>query len=253
MPKGFLEAVLARKRNRLKELSLREESLPPRRDFLRALSEGTPPRIVAEIKRLSPSRGPLRPDLDAKVQAKAYELGGAKAISVLTDEAFGGSPEDLREVKKVVDLPLLRKDFLIDPLELEESLLLGASAVLLIARILPGDELQEMVKRSLELGLEPVVEVHTERDLERTLETPARVIGINSRDLETLRVDLGVIEALFPKVPKGRVVLAESGIRDREDIERLMDIGVENFLIGEALVLADDPVEKLKGLIDGKG
>jgi len=249
VPEGFLERVLLRKRERLKGLVLEGEAPPPRCDFLKALSEGTPPRIVAEIKRFSPSRGPLRPELDAKAQAKAYELGGAKAISVLTDEAFGGSPKDLLEVKRSVELPLLRKDFLIDPLELEESLRLGASAILLIARILPAETLLEMVKRSLDLGLEPVVEVHTERDLEKALSTPARVIGMNSRDLETLRVDLKVVEALFPKVPKGKVVLAESGIRDRQDIMRLMEIGVENFLIGEALVLARDPVEKLKELL----
>lgn len=250
MARGFLEAVLARKRDRLKGLVLQGELLPPRHDFLKALCDGTPPRIVAEIKRWSPSRGPLKPELDAKAQARAYQRGGAKAISVLTDEAFGGTVQDLLEVKKAVELPLLRKDFLIDPLELEESLLFGASAVLLIARILPGDKLHEMVKRSLELGLEPVVEVHSERDLERALETPTRIIGINSRDLDTLRVDLGVIETVFRKVPKGRVVLAESGIKDRKDIERLMEIGVENFLIGETLVLADDPVEKLKELLD---
>lgn len=248
MARGFLETVLTRKRNRLKRLTLQGEPLPPRHDFFKALSDGAPPRIVAEIKRRSPSRGPLKPDLDAKAQARAYQMGGARAISVLTDEAFGGTPQDLFEVRKTVELPLLRKDFIIDPLELEESLILGASAVLLIARILPGDKLPEMVKRSLELGLEPVVEVHTEKDLERALATSTRVIGINSRDLETLKVDLGVIEAIFPKVPKGVMVLAESGIRDKKDIERLMEIGVENFLIGEALVLVDDPVEKLKEL-----
>lgn len=250
MARSFLEMILERKRKRPRKILFEGEPPSPKRSFLSALTEGPSPRIVAEIKRLSPSRGPLRPGLDAIKQAKAYELGGARAISVLTDEAFGGSPLDLYEVSRAVELPLLRKDFLLDPMELEESLMLGASAVLLIARVLKQKELLKMVKRSLELGLEPVVEIHTEEDLQKALETPVRVIGINSRDLETLKVDLRVIETLFPKVPREKVVLAESGIKGKEDIKRLMSLGVENFLIGEALVLAVDPSKKLGELLD---
>lgn len=249
MAKGFLDGILREKAGEIEELrgkALPRPSSPPP-PFLPALTDGPPPRIIAEIKRGSPSKGPLR-ELDPKEQAKRYERGGAKAISVLTDKNFGGSPEDLREVRKATPLPLLRKDFLLDPLQLEESLSLGASAVLLIARILPGSRLGEMVEGALAMGLEPLVEVHDREELRRALETPARAIGINARDLATFEVDLRVVEELAPLVPRDRVLVAESGIKGQEEVRRLMALGVENFLVGEALVLAEDPVGKLREL-----
>ncbi|RLA85686.1 MAG: indole-3-glycerol-phosphate synthase TrpC [Deltaproteobacteria bacterium] len=224
-----------------------------RPSLLSALTVGKPPRVIAEIKRRSPSCGPLNPDLDPRRQAGLYQQGGARAISILTNDNFGGSLRDLLEASKVTDLPLLRKDFLLDPLQLEESLAFGASAVLLIAGILAPDELLRMVQRSLELGLEPLVEVHTEEELKVALRTPARLIGINARDLRTFTVDLSIVEGLAPKVPRDRVLVAESGIKTHGDIRRLMHVGVENFLVGEALVKAEDPVKKLKELIHGEG
>lgn len=250
--KGFLGEVIEQKRKELEALRGLSFPRPKRRppSFLRALTEGSPPRIIAEIKRRSPSRGLLR-EIDPVEQAKRYKAGGAKALSVLTDSRFGGSADDLRKVAGEVDIPCLRKDFIIDPVQLEESSSLGASAVLLIAKALPGAGLKEMVKRALEGGLEPLVEVQTEEDLERALRTEARIIGINARDLETLEVDLSRIKALATRVPRDRVLVAESGIRDREDLEGLVALGVENFLIGEALVLADDPREKLREFLEG--
>jgi len=249
MAEGFLKGIIEEKARKVKGLLGRSFPPPPQPppSFLEALKEGDPPRIIAEIKRRSPSKGNLR-DLDPKEQAKRYEAGGARAISVLTDGNFGGRPEDLKEVRSVTSLPLLRKDFILDPLQLEESLSLGASAVLIISRILPEGRLKAMVERAMELGLEPLVEVHTPEELKRALETPARTIGINARDLSTFQVDLGRVEELASMVPRDKILVAESGIRKAEDIRRLMAVGVENFLVGEALVLSEDPVRKLKEL-----
>ncbi len=248
--KGFLKKAYEEK---LKEIrALKGKGFPPReRPFFslsQALKKGSPPRIIAEIKRASPSRGLLRPDLDILKQAHFYEVGGAIAISVLTDKNFQGSIEDLKLISQKVSLPILRKDFLIDPLQLEEAVSYGADAVLLIGGLLSKNRLKELLKEAKSLGLEALVEVHREEELELALETEAYIIGINSRDLETLTVDLEIIERLFAKIPKDRIVVAESGIKEQKDIKKLMKIGIENFLIGEALILAQDPLEKLKEL-----
>ncbi len=247
--KGFLKKAYEEK---LKEIRvLKGKGFPPReRPFFslsHALKRGSPPRIIAEIKRASPSRGVLRLDFDILKQAHLYELGGAIAISVLTDKNFQGSVEDLRLISEKVSLPILRKDFLIDQLQLEEAVSYGADAVLLIGGLL-SKKLKELLKEAKFLGLEVLVEVHREEELEMVLETEAFIIGINSRNLETLTVDLEIIERLFVKIPKDRIAVAESGIKEKKDIKKLMEIGIENFLIGEALILAQDPLEKLKEL-----
>ena len=267
--RGFLERILARKREEVARLQEAMASVPDLRrkavshqidqmnqtdqkdqtSFLLALTTGPVPRIIAEVKRASPSKGALSPDLDPARQARLYQEGGARAVSVLTDEDFRGSLEDLREVVSSVDLPVLRKDFIIHPLQLEETRRAGASAVLLIAAVFSPGELEAMVEESLGMGLEPLVEVHTREELEVALETPARVIGINSRNLRTFHVDLAVVEKLAPLVPPDRVVVAESGISSAEDVKRLIAAGVEAFLVGEALVRAEDPGAKLRELM----
>jgi indole-3-glycerol phosphate synthase len=248
--KGFLKKAYEEKLEEIK--NLRSKRFPPRErpfvSFSEALQRGRAPRIIAEIKRASPSRGVLREDLDILKQAQLYELGGAIAISVLTDKNFEGSIEDLKLLSQKVRLPILRKDFLIDPIQLEEAFSYGADAVLLIGGLLSKNRLKELLKEAKSLGLEALVEVHKEEELEMVLETEAFIIGINSRDLETLNVNLELIERLFPKIPKDRLVIAESGIKGRKDLKRLMDMGIENFLIGEALVLAQDPLKMLKEL-----
>jgi len=256
----FLERILERKKREVARLQERGVFVPlprwkgssERKTFLDALTTGPGPRIIAEVKRASPSKGPLNTGLEPGRQAKLYQEGGARAVSVLTDENFQGSLEDLKEVVSSVDLPVLRKDFIIHPLQLEETRQAGASAVLLIAALLPFGELMDMVERSLEMGLEPLLEVHTGEELDVALDTPARVMGINSRNLRTFHVDLAVVENLAPRVPPDRVVVAESGISSRKDVERLMAVGVEAFLVGEALVRAGDPGAKLRELM-GRG
>jgi indole-3-glycerol phosphate synthase/phosphoribosylanthranilate isomerase/anthranilate synthase/indole-3-glycerol phosphate synthase/phosphoribosylanthranilate isomerase len=254
----FLDGIVSRKRMEVSQLQRRRSSagsgggvarqMKSVDSFLDALTGGTPPRIIAEVKRSSPSKGEMAPGLDPSLQARAYEAGGACALSVLTDEAFQGSLEDLRCVVASVKLPVLRKDFIIDGLQVLEALEAGASAVLLIAAILGQEELEELVEYTLSLGMEPLVEVHTEEELARVLATRARVIGINNRDLTTFQVDLKVAETLAPLALRDRVVVAESGISDGGDIERLQRVGLENFLVGESLVRAQDPKSKLRGL-----
>lgn len=252
---SFLERIVRQKRGEI--LRIRQEKAFPselhrphtRLSFLSALTEGPPPRIIAEVKRASPSKGTLNRELDPVKQARFYKSGGAKAVSVLTDAHFQGTLSDLEAVAANVDLPVLRKDFILDPIQLEESSAAGASAVLLIAALLSPEKLQGLVEKSLELGLEPLVEVHSRDEVKKALATPARVIGINNRDLKTFLVDLSVSEQLAPLVAKERVVVAESGISTHADVKRLMAVGVENFLVGEALVRAEDPREKLPELI----
>ena len=248
---NFLERIVKQKRSEIlrarqeKSLSSGFHGLHVRPSLFSALTEGPSPRIIAEVKRASPSKGVLNRQLDPVKQAKLYQSGGAKATSVLTDAHFQGTLRDLEAVAAAVDLPVLRKDFILDPIQLKESLVAGASGVLLIAAILSPKELRELVEKSLELGLEPLVEVHSRDEVEKALATPARLIGINNRDLKTFRVNLGVSEQLAPLVAKDRVVVAESGIWTHEDVKRLMEVGIENFLVGEALVRAENPQKKL--------
>lgn len=252
----FLLEILKRKRREveadkgkrpLTEVDLLSASSGP--SLYQALREGNPPRIIAEVKRGSPSKGRIRTELDPLVQARLYQKGGARAISILTDSAFWGSIEDLKDVASELSLPLLRKDFIIDSYQLYQSLEAGASGVLLVVAALELERLRELVERSFLLSLEPLVEVHTLEELEEALSTSARIIGINNRNLHTFQVDLSVTELLAPQVPKDRLVVSESGVKGKEDIDRLMKAGVKNFLVGEALVRAKDPAEKLHELM----
>jgi len=214
--------------------------------------KGGRPYLIAEIKRRSPSKGLLREGLDAKVFAADYAAHGAAAISILTDQRFfGGSLDDLRAVRDLgLGLPLLRKDFLFDRYQLLEAREAGASAVLLIAAMLGLEQLHTLIGVSRGLDLTPLVEIHTAAELAAALEAGADVIGINNRDLHTFSVDLETTIRLAARVPEGIVIIAESGIRTREDADRLAAAGVHAMLVGEQLVTAGDVPTAIRQLVN---
>jgi len=198
--------------------------------------------LIAEVKRRSPSHGEIRIDLDPAAQASQYAAGGASAISVLTDGPhFGGSPEDLRGVAQQVRVPVLRKDFILDELQIVEARGLGAAAVLLIVRVLPPDRLRALLRCTHELGLEALVETHSAAELGTALDAGAGVVGINSRDLDTFTLDLDRAWQLLARVPSGVIAVAESGMAARSDVERAAAAGADAVLIGTALSAASDP------------
>jgi indole-3-glycerol phosphate synthase len=220
--------------------------LPPSRDFLGAL-KGKSCAVIAEVKRKSPSKGLLREGLDPVKLASEYEQSGAAAISVLTDsQFFGGSTDDLRKVKASAGIPVLRKDFIIDPCQIHESRMIGADAVLLIARILDRGALREYIDMAKSLGMVALVEIHDRPDAEKAVAAGAEIIGINNRDLSSFVTDIRTTLGLLPFIPADRTVVSESGINTHEDIALLQDAGVRAFLIGEALVKAGDPGLKLR-------
>lgn len=222
----------------------------PLRGFRRALREGPQPRVIAEVKRRSPSRGEIRPDFDAVGCAKAYADGGAAALSVLTDSRyFGGSLAALEAVRRAVDLPLLRKDFLVDPYQVDQARVAGADAVLLIARALDDGSLAALLGRARALGLDALVEVHEEGEVDRALCAGADLVGINNRDLASFETDLAVSERLAPRlVEAGVTVVAESGIFRYEDIRRLEAAGAHAVLVGESLMREADVGAALRRL-----
>lgn len=225
---------------------------PAPRGFARALRAAPAPRIVAELKPRSPSRGEIRPDFDPVDCARAYAEGGAAALSVLTDARFfGGHLSYLEKVRAAVDLPLLRKDFVIDAWQLEQSRQAGADAVLLIVAALAEQELRALHDRALELGLDALVEVHDEAELALACDVGATLIGINNRDLRSFTTDLGVTERLAPRVPAGVLVVAESGIFRHADLERLERAGAGAFLVGESLMRQPDLAGALRSLRRG--
>jgi indole-3-glycerol phosphate synthase len=216
---------------------------PPPRDFAGALSaRGGPVRIIAEVKRASPSAGAIAAGLDAVAQARRYAAAGAAAISVLTDgPGFGGSLEDLAAVRAAVTTPLLRKDFVLDRYQLLEARLAGADAALLIVAALPDARLRRLLDDAAALSLAALVEVHDESELDRAVAAGARLVGVNNRDLRTFAVDLAASERLLPRLPASAKGVAESGVRTPADARRLRASGAANLLVGEALVRAADP------------
>jgi indole-3-glycerol phosphate synthase len=205
--------------------------------------------LIAEFKRRSPSAGDISAAAVVAEQVGAYERGGAAALSVLTDERhFGGSLEDLRAARETCDLPILRKDFIVDPYQLYEAAVNGADAVLLIVRALGDRELRAMYEEARGLDLDCLVEVHDAGELERALEMDADVIGINNRDLDEGSVDVSRTYELMPDVPAGKTVVAESGISSRAELEELERVGVDAVLIGGALMGAADPERKTREL-----
>jgi indole-3-glycerol phosphate synthase len=261
MPRDILNDILERKRRELAELVatvperlLREraEARVDRRPFRDALARpgAHGVNIVAEIKRASPSKGAIRPDLDPIEYAQAYERGGAAALSVLTDHHyFLGSPEDLLQARAATSLPVLRKDFIISTYQVYESAAMGADAVLLIARALSPDLLRECLGLSRELRLAPLVEVHSPEDLDRASAAGATLIGINNRDLSSFETDLSLAGQMARRLAPDQIAVAESGIRTRADVEALLEAGIRNFLVGESLVRAPEPEVLLRHLL----
>ena len=249
----LLEVTESKKRISLSRLEETLAGLSPTKNFeaaLRPASGGGGIKLIAEIKAASPSLGVLREGLDPVALALEYQRAGATAISVLTDKKFfHGSLSNLEEVRKTVDLPLLRKDFIIDGYQLYEARVAGADAVLLIARLLDKKTLSAFLKVADQLGLACLVEVHTEEELKKVLDTHARLIGINNRDLDTFKVDMNTTLKLLPLVPVDRIVVSESGIHNREDVRRLEKAGVRAILVGEALVRSKDVTYKIKELL----
>ena len=222
---------------------------PPTLDFTGAL-RGRASAVIAEVKRSSPSKGRIREDFDPVAIADIYEKNGASAISILTERKFfEGRAAYVPRIRKAVNLPLLRKDFIVDTYQVAETRVLGADALLLIARVLEAGELLEFIGLASELGLAALVEVHDEADLEKALAAGARIVGINNRDLETFRTDIEVSIRLARRIPKGITVVSESGINRRKDIERLMEADIHAFLVGESLMREADIGKKLRELL----
>jgi len=247
-PTGTLGRIIGEASARVAELQrdvdawrARASGAGARPSFREALRRETV-AVIAEVKRQSPSKGAINVGLDAAEQAVAYEAGGAAAISVLTEPAhFGGSPDDLRAVVAAVGIPALKKDFHIDAVQLYEARALGASAALLIARALSPELLHDLVRIANDIGLETLVEIRDERELETALSVGATVIGVNNRDLETLVIDDATASRVVPHIPAALIAVAESGMRERSDIERAASFGADAVLVGSAISAASDP------------
>ena len=258
MREMFLDKIVTEK---LKELKQRQKAVPlselrtaimarPVPLNLAAALKGDGLRLIAEVKRASPSKGVIRADLDAVKLASSYAQHGAAAISVLTESRyFKGSREDLESIKNTLpDIPLLRKDFILKPYQIFESCAWGADAVLLIAAILDDAALGELLSLSHALGMQCLVEVHNQKELERALAHNIKIIGINNRNLDTMTVDINVTRQLRPPIPRGRIVVSESGIKGRDEVQKLKEWKVNAILVGEALVTARDVAAKIKEL-----
>ncbi|MGW8169296.1 MAG: indole-3-glycerol phosphate synthase TrpC [Sulfurovaceae bacterium] len=215
---------------------------------LRSTSEN-PYRIIAEVKKASPSKGVIREDFDPVLIAQAYERGGADALSILTEpHYFQGDKEYLGMIRRYVGLPLLRKDFIVDKYQLVEALVYGADFVLLIAAALSRKELKELYDYALHLGLDVLVEVHDKSDLVKAMFAGANIIGINHRNLETFEMDMSLSEKLIPLIPNNKIIVAESGIDTHETVVELSKIGADAFLVGEHFMRQDDITEAIKSL-----
>ena len=245
-------------RGRRPEAGLRDEIAPraDKRSFFDRLSNrrSNSVNIIAEIKRASPSRGLIRPDLDPAAYAREYERGGAAALSVLTDQHFfKGSAEDLKAARQQTRLPVLRKDFIVSTYQIYETAAIGADAVLLIAAVLSQQQLQDYLALCRELHLDALVEIHTDDEYQKATRAGAKLIGINNRNLKTFHTDIGIAIALAARLSEDQVGVAESGIRTPADIDAVRRAGIGNFLIGESLVRAHNPRLFLQSLISRQG
>ncbi|MBN2578354.1 MAG: indole-3-glycerol phosphate synthase TrpC [Pirellulales bacterium] len=258
---SILDEIVAKKRREVAErqefvpvevLQPLAEQAPPPRDFLAALAGHPPIRLIAEVKKASPAAGVIREDFDPPAIAQIYQRHGAACVSVLTDGPyFQGSLDDLRQVRAAIDLPVLRKDFIIDRYQVVQSRAAGADAVLLIAECLDDFALRDLHAAILEYGMTPLVELYEPENLRRVLDAGAQLIGVNNRDLHTFQVDLGHCIRLRKLIPAGRTVVAESGIRSRGDVERLQAAGLHAMLVGETLMRKNDigrAVDELLGM-----
>ncbi|MGI8423168.1 MAG: indole-3-glycerol phosphate synthase TrpC [Chloroflexota bacterium] len=261
---SILDEILAHKRGEVERakaaipldgLVEAARAQPAARGFaaaLRAVAGNPAPRLIAEIKKVSPAMGALNPDMDVSAMARAYEAAGAAAISVLTDERyFAGHLDDLRTVRASVQLPVLRKDFVVDAYQLAEARAAGADAALLIVGAFPRprESVRALLAAARELGLDCLVEVHDEGELDAALGAGAEVIGVNNRNLKTFEVTLEVTERLAPRVPSDRILVSESGISSRADAERVRRAGASAILVGSAIVGASDPSAKIRELV----
>jgi indole-3-glycerol phosphate synthase len=245
---------VARRAQPLEQLVATASTPGVRRPFEAALSRAGRVNVIAEFKRRSPSRGAIRTDLHPVHVAQSYEVGGAVALSVLTEEEFfGGSLFDLQQARAATLLPTLRKDFIVDAYQIWEASLAGADAVLLIVAALSDAELRGLAATAMEAGLDALVEVHDRRELDRALAAGARIVGVNNRDLSTLRVSLATSLELGPAIPDAVVAVAESGIRTGADVCALRDAGFDAFLVGEHLMRAPDPGAALEALLTEAG
>ncbi len=250
---GKKEEIAAAKRN-LPENLLRDKATVPqkRRMFFKKLEQPGPSgiNIIAEIKRASPSRGEIRKDVNPAAYASEYESGGAAALSVLTDGPyFKGSIKDFKTARQAVTIPVLRKDFLISTYQIYESAMIGADAVLLIARILSPNQLKDYLNLCNELTMDALVEIHTKEDFETATNAGARLIGINNRNLSSFKTDINTTIRMASLVRPNQVAVAASGIKTRKDIEKILNSGIWNFLIGESLMRSSNPRDFLMSLM----
>jgi indole-3-glycerol phosphate synthase len=237
----------------VREFAARVADLPPARSLSEALW-GPTVAVIAEVKRASPSKGLLAPGLEAAPQARRYGAGGAAAISVLTEPTrFGGALEDLRAVAQAVDRPVIRKDFLVAPVQLWEARAHGADAALLIVRALAPDQLPRLLDAGAQCGLELLVEVRTPHELARALDAGARIIGVNNRDLETLVIDPDRAHTLIPAIPPHCIRVAESGMQSADDVLRAAAAGADAVLVGSAVSVAADPEAAVRQLTGAPG
>ena len=256
-----LKKILRRKREEvaqrsatvsLHELRRRVQVAPTVRGFARALRHSVAAgrsAVIAEIKKASPSKGVLREHFDPAAIAASYQAGGATCLSVLTDiDFFQGADEYLRQARTACELPVLRKDFMLDPYQVYEARALGADCILLIVAALDDAMLLELLQLAEELGMDALVEVHDAAEMQRALTTPAPLIGVNNRDLRTFDTSLQTTLALLPGFPPDRLLVTESGIHARDDVQLMRRHGVHAFLVGEAFMKADDPGERLAEL-----
>jgi len=246
------ELAEERARLPLKEIKARLRDVEPCRNLLSSIvpSEGNPLRLIAEIKKRSPIKGLLIEDLKVDELARRYEEGGAAAISVLTERKFFyGDPGHIRIVKDVSSLPVLRKDFLFEEYQIYESRYIGADAILLIVSILDQVALTDFIALSSGLGMSCIVEIHDEWELEKALKGDAVIIGINNRDLTTFKIDIETTLRIIKEVPEGKIVVSESGIYNRGDVQRLADAGVHAILVGESIITSKDVVSRIRELL----
>jgi len=260
---NFLEDIIRIKKDEINGLKAKmpihhfiksKRILKGSRDFMDAISSGNSINLIAEIKKKSPSRKrPFFKKIDVAGLAKIYSSNGAKAISVLTDKRFfGGDIMHIPEVKRAVQLPVLRKDFIIDEYQVYESRYFGADAILLIARILGLDQLKSFMHIARKIGMDVVVEVHDEKDLEKAVTANARIIGINNRNLNTFQVDINNTIRLAPKMPNQIIKISESGIKSKEDIALLKKVGIKAVLIGEAFLESGDIGKSVRDIMAGE-
>ncbi len=250
-----LKEILAHKRSEVE--NLRRRGLPAGgrrdfssvRDFKTAISRPDRIGLIAEIKFTSPSAGVIRKRTDPSAIGRMYEDAGVSAISLVTDNRFfGGDLNDLPHLKEAVSVPILRKDFILDEIQVRESFLYGADAILLIARILPGEALKKLIAVSKAFGLTPLTEIHDRDDLEKAVDSGAELIGINNRDLDTFEISLQTTLDLAPLIPRGCIKVSESGIVGKEEIGLLRSVGIQSALVGTSIMKSEDRAAKLREL-----